>query len=355
MATVAAVVVLATVAGCRDGSGDAESRAESDAAPHTSEVATTTVRADTSTFAEVIDAAGLVTTRTGGEASLAAPAPTRVIRVLVAVGDRVAAGEALVEFEPVLFESALTSAESAHHTAEQAQQRAERLVAAGVMPRRDLEQANALLESARAAALAARRSRQLTILRTPMAGVVTRVSAVRGANVNEQQPLVDIADPDRVDVMLQLAPDVARHVRVGQSVTLRSTSATGAASIGTARVTDIAAMVDSSSRSVAVRVSVLPKFPRLRLGETIFGSIITASQHGAVVIPEKALVPHEEGFRVFVVDSAGVAHARAVIVGGRSAQGVWIQDGVRLGETIVTDGAYGLDDGSAVVRSGTQR
>jgi hypothetical protein len=94
-----------------------------------------------------------------------------------------------------------------------------------------------------------------------------------------------------------------------------------------------------------------PKSGVMRLGESLFGSIVADVHHGAVVIPDQALVPHEEGFRVFVVDSAGVAHARDVTIGGRSGQGVWIREGVRRGETIVTAGAYGLDDGSVVVPS----
>ncbi len=340
-------VLLVIVPGCRDGADDAEQ----ESATHASAVAATTARADTASFSDVVDAVGLVTARPGGEASLAAPAPTRVDRILVAVGDHVAAGDVLLEFEATLFESALLSAESSRLAAEQAQVRAERLVAAGVAPRRELEQANAELEAARAAALAARRARQLSTLRSPIAGVVTRVSAVRGANVNEQQPLVDVADPDRVDVVLQLAPDAARRIRVGQPVELRQSAAAGALSIGAGRVADIAAVVDSATRSVAVRVAVAPKSGVMRLGESLFGSIVADVHHGAVVIPDQALVPHEEGFRVFVVDSAGVAHARDVTIGGRSGQGVWIREGVRRGETIVTAGAYGLDDGSVVVPS----
>ncbi|QJR35747.1 efflux RND transporter periplasmic adaptor subunit [Gemmatimonas groenlandica] len=353
--TLGAVVLLAIFIGCRSGGDDSEATSEADAAPRASAVTATTTRVDTATFTEIVDAVGVVTARMGGEASLSAPAPTRVVRILVTVGDRVTPGQALVEFEPALFEAAWRSTESARETAEQAQVRAERLVAAGVMPRRELEQANAQLASARADALAADRARQLSTLRTPIAGVVTRVAAVRGANVNEQQSLVDIADPDHVDVVLQLAPDVAHRVRVGQPVTLRLNAATGAASIGTGRVADIAALVDSSSRAVAVRVAVQPSSEQRRLGETVFGSIVAESHHGAVVLPEQALVPHEEGYRVFVVDSAGVAHARDVSVGGRSAQGVWIRDGVRRGETVVTAGAYGLDDGSSVVSAGAKR
>jgi hypothetical protein len=68
-----------------------------------------------------------------------------------------------------------------------------------------------------------------------------------------------------------------------------------------------------------------------------------------VTIPAEALVPDGEGFKVFVVDSAGVAHARPVTVGVRTGTLVEIVNGVAAGERVVTYGAYGVDDGAKVV------
>jgi hypothetical protein len=60
-------------------------------------------------------------------------------------------------------------------------------------------------------------------------------------------------------------------------------------------------------------------------------------------------VPDGEGFKVFVVDSAGIAHARPVTVGSRAGAAVEILRGVAAGETVVSYGAYGVDDSSKVV------
>jgi len=49
-------------------------------------------------------------------------------------------------------------------------------------------------------------------------------------------------------------------------------------------------------------------------------------------------------YRVFVVDSAGIAHARAVTVGGRTESLAEILTGLAAGETVVTTGAYGVQD-----------
>jgi multidrug efflux pump subunit AcrA (membrane-fusion protein) len=71
-----------------------------------------------------------------------------------------------------------------------------------------------------------------------------------------------------------------------------------------------------------------------------------------VVIPVEALVPGEEpgSYKVFVVDKTGTARARVVKIGDRTETKVEILDGLKGGETIVTQGAYGLSDSAKVAR-----
>ena len=65
-------------------------------------------------------------------------------------------------------------------------------------------------------------------------------------------------------------------------------------------------------------------------------------------MPVEALVPEGEGFRVFVVDSAGIARARPVVVSGRSEARAEILQGLAAGERVVTTGAYGVTDSAKV-------
>jgi len=87
----------------------------------------------------------------------------------------------------------------------------------------------------------------------------------------------------------------------------------------------------------------------LSIGETIYGEITLATRPNAVVAPIEALVPDGDGFKVFVVDRSGVVHARPVTVGGRTEKVAEINSGLKGGETVVTYGAYGLDDSVKVV------
>jgi RND family efflux transporter MFP subunit len=264
----------------------------------------------------------------------------------------VAAGAPLVEFEVAPFEAAKVGAERALEAAEKANARAQRLSDAGVLPRKDAEVAAADLAAAQANAVTARRARDLMILRAPFAGVVTRQSALLGASVDPSQPLVEVADPLAQDVLLTLSPGDAARVRVGAAVTLLANGGAGTVStdeLGQGRVREISSAVDSASGGVQVRVAVEKRTRTLRFGEAMTGRIAGGVHANALIVPAEALVPNGEGYRVFVVDSAGVAHAADVQVGGRSAAGVWIREGLKPGDKVVGAGAYGMDDLAKVV------
>ena len=292
---------------------------------------------------------GTVAPRPGRYATLSAPGATRVARIFVLAGQRVRQGDSLVEFERAPFEAGARSAEAALTTAQHANDRAVRLGEAGVMARREVEQAAGELAQAQVAAVTARRALELATLRAPLAGVVTTMSAVVGAPVDVAQPLVEVADPSALDVLVGVVPSDAAAVRPGAAVSLAAGEAPGAAAVAEGVVGEVAPAVDTLSRAVSVRVRVTRPARALRIGETLFARIVVATHRDAVTVPAEALVPDGEGFKVFVVDSAGVAHARPVSVGARAGAVAEVLAGVRAGERVVTYGAYGMDDGARVV------
>ena len=313
------------------------------------EVVATVEPAQSQRFVETVDAVGIVAPRIGHLASLAAPAPTRVSKVFVAAGARVSAGDALVEFEQAPFDAAVRSADAVLVTAQQAADRARRLADAGVSARREAEVAASELAQAQANAQAAHLARDRSTLRSPIAGVVTRISAVLGANADASQSLVEVADPSSLDVTLTLSPVDAGRVHAGQGVALHDGASATGKPVASGRVSDVAASVDTSSRGVLARVEITSGTGTLRIGATVFGRITVAEHANAVTVPLEALVPTGEGFKVFVVDDKGIAMSREVKIGGRSDKGAWVKEGLKTGENVVTTGAYGVDDSTKVV------
>jgi RND family efflux transporter MFP subunit len=303
----------------------------------------------TQPFFETLGTIGAVEPRAGHVALLSAPAPTRVTQVFVSAGKIVSRGTTLVALDQSILREAARASDAALVAAQRTHERARTLSAAGILPRKDLEQATADLAKARADVANQRRILQLSILRSPIAGVVTKMNAVLGAAVDTNQPLVEVADPTSVDILLSVGPTEAATVHPGAKVNIRSGEKATGEVLGVGTVLDVAGIIDSASRSVSVRVRAATTTRPLRLGETIYGEITLATRENAVVAPIDALVPDGDGFKVFVVDQSGIAHARPVTVGGRTDKVAEIKSGLRGGETIVTYGAYGLDDSVKVV------
>ena len=331
----------AALVGCRKAGG-------ADDAGHT--VGVRTAVAVARAFPQTVSAIGTVTPRPGHFAELSAPAATRVARIEVAPGQRVARGDVLVEFERAPFEAAARSAEAALVVAQAAHDRAVRLAEAGVVPRRDVDQSAAELAQAQSSAVTARRALELAALRAPLAGVVTRMTAVLGQPVDASQVLVEVVDPDALDIVFAVSAEAAARVRVGAEVTMTAGDYEHGAPLGSGVVAGVAAALDSVSRAVQVRARLANPARPLRIGETVVGRIITGVHEGAVAIPAECVVPEGDGFKVFVIDAGGLARARAVTIGARADSLVEITSGLTAGETVVTYGAYGMEDSVKVVR-----
>ncbi len=340
-----ALLGLLLLAGCRRGdSGDA-AKNEVPAV-----VGARTALATRQPFAETADAIGTVVVRAGHMAALGAPSPSRIARVYVTAGQHVSLGQPLVELEQAPFLAATRSAQAAVAVADQAHARAERLSQEGIVPRKDVEQAAAEQAKAQADLAAAQRAEQLSVLRAPLAGVVTRMTAALGAAADPSQPLVEVADPTALDILLNVTPAMAARIKPGARVAISAGERSAGEPLGEGRVADVAGIVDTATRSVAVRVRAAATRRALRIGETVFGRIDVGTRPAAVTVPLEALVPEGEGFKVFVVDSAGIAHARLVVVGGKSDRVAEITEGLAAGERVVTYGAFGVQDSAKIVQ-----
>ena len=340
----AALPLVVSVAGCKGGvaSGEADKGAAAVVGVETAPVTK-------GPFTETLGAIGTVVPRPGHVAALSAPQPARITHVFVAAGQHVTQGQPLVELDQTPFRTATQAAEAALTAAESANDRQQRLASEGIIPRKDAEQAAAEVAKARADAATARRAEQLSMMRAPLGGVVTRMSAVLGSTADVTQPLVEVADPAALDILLSVTTNDASRLRIGAKVSLTAgQNATGDA-LGVGSVVDIGGSVDTSSRSVNVRVQAPTTRRPLRISEIVFGQIGVVVHPNALTVPLEALVPDGEEFKVFVVDSAGTAHERKVSVGGRSDKVAEITQGLTGEERVVTYGAYGVSDSAKVV------
>jgi len=338
--------LVSLLAACAPSAGSDEKEVKSDVQ---AVVGARTAVAAVQPFQLSVTALGTIAPRPGSFAAMSAPAPTRVARIFVAAGQAVERGTPLVEFERAPFDAAARSAQATVTTAQHAHDRAVRLAQAGILPQKDVDQAAGDLAQAQSTLVTAQRAQELATLHAPIAGVVTRMAAVVGASVDVSQTLVEVADPAALDVVFDLTPADVAPVHPGQPVAIWAGEAARGDPFGAATVSAVAAALDSATRAVEVRARITRASRPLKLGESVFGRIAVGVHPRAVSVPIEALVPEGDGFKVFVVDRGGIAHAQQVTIGARSETAAEITAGLKGGETVVTYGAFGVEDSAKIV------
>lgn len=192
------------------------------------------------------------------------------------------------------------------------------------------------------------------VVRAPFAGTVTEQFQHQGDFANPATKMLTVADPSVLIVKTEVSEATASTLKAGDPVKiiaddLPSQSFTGSISL-------VGRGADAQSRSVEVWVLVPNPAGRLRPNGVARAVIAAQAVQNAVVIPTAAVTldaANGNSGTVMVVDAKSIAHEVHVTTGIRSGGRTQIISGLSGGETVVTEGNYGLPDGTKVALPGT--
>jgi membrane fusion protein (multidrug efflux system) len=114
---------------------------------------------------------------------------------------------------------------------------------------------------------------------------------------------------------------------------------------GTISIIDRA--VDAQTGTIKMRISFPNPDHTLRAGMSGTLLVQSSSTEKSILIPFKAITEQLGEFFVYVVDSAKVSQ-RKVFLGKQVNKNIIVKDGLKVGETIVTEGVQNLREGSAI-------
>lgn len=180
-------------------------------------------------------------------------------------------------------------------------------------------------------------------LRAPFPGVVLSADTVAGEVVEAGKVLFVVVDPSRVWVTLNLGPEEARGVKVGQKVFFRPD---GSPREHPASVVWIGPAVDEATRTLPVRAAAENNAGALRASSLGRGRVVLREEPAALVVPHGAVHTFQGRALVFVRDPdflkpAGpkAFHARVVKTGGRDDRHSEILAGLAAGDIVATTGS----------------
>ncbi len=306
------------------------------------------------------------------------PRAEGVIRkVLVALGERVAAGQPLLELESAGLgeaESSYLEAEATLRLARKALDRQAALREEGISSEKEYLAARQESESAGIRAQAAAdKLRRLglglaeieglgkagpsaaqgrLVIRSPAAGTILDMHAVPGEAARPDQNIFTIGDLSHLwvwaDVYEGQVGQVLAHEHHGDMrATVTAKAFPGEAFPAT--VDFVAPSMDEKTRTLKVRVGVPNPKGRLRAGMFVNVALYLPSGTDALVVPRAALLADDGRSFVFVRHHGDYWVRRPVETGRTSGDQVEVTKGLTDGETVATEGCFLLK--SDVLRS----
>jgi membrane fusion protein (multidrug efflux system) len=292
-------------------------------------------------------------------------------------GDLVKAGQVLFQIDPKPFQVQLDAA-NGELRAQQARlstatanlNRIRPLAAQNALPQADLDRAQGEFDAATAAVYSAHAkvkeaelNLSYTTIRTPVTGLTSRSLQREGAYVNslsESARLTYVAAIDPIWVNFSVSQNaqarakdmIAKKQMVPpkeQAYEVEIVLADGSVYPHTGRINFADPSFSQDTGSFLVR-AVMPNAKRdLRPGMFVTARLKGAVRPDAVVVPQLAVQQGSNGHLVYVVNEAGIAEVRPVIVGDYLGdRDIVILEGLKAGDRVVVDNVLKVVPGQPV-------
>lgn len=297
-------------------------------------------------FSDAIRAIGTAQAR---ESIVITPKAADTIRAIrFDSGDRVRAGQVLVEMSNVEQAASLDEARAANQAAQEELRRFQELFERGFASQARLDTVRAAAEAA-AARLDAGQSRIADrTLRAPFAGIVGLRVASPGQFVRPGDQIGTLDDVSEIKLDFDVSEIQIARLRSGVAISARTAAYPDRAFTGV--IANVDSRVDPTTRTVRVR-AMLPN----RDGALHPGMLLTvevrSNPREALAVPEIAVLEQADGAFVFRVKQ-GAAEQVRIEPGQRSGGMTEVLAGLEAGDLVITEGVQSVRPGQPVQTQG---
>ena len=271
--------------------------------------------------------------------NITAQAGGRLKQLLVKVGDRVGAGQAVARMEATQASQAqIQLADAKTNFA-----RMDELYKVGGVSKAQWEQAKSAVDQAK---LAYGNAAENTVLRSPISGFVTAKNYDNGDMTSPQLPVVVIQQIAPVKAVIGVSEQYYSYLKKGAAATL-SVDALGEETFSGV-VTNIFPTLDPVTHTVSTEIEVANKDLKLRPG--MYARVhLDFGTKEALTVPDKAIVRQAgSGARYVYVFSGGKAIYRAVELGQQQGDLYEVVSGLNAGDQVIISAPSNLKNGLSV-------
>ncbi len=294
------------------------------------------------------------------EATIRAEVSGAVLQTYVDQGTRVSAGTVLARLDDTAIRDAylsarsgVTSAQTSADVAKRELERAQKLVAAGAIADRDVENARrasiaaeSQLADAKARYSAAEQQLAKTTIKAPFAGVVSVKSVNAGDLATPGTALFTVVDPTSMRLEGSVPADQLSSVRLGMPVNFTVQGYPGRSFTG--HITRINPVADPVTRQVRILASI-PNDGNTLVGGLFAEGHVASEARTGIVIPLNAVNQKDFVPTVTLVRN-GRTEKAAVTLGlqNSGSETVEITKGLAVGDTVLVGGAQGIAPNTVV-------
>jgi RND family efflux transporter MFP subunit len=247
----------------------------------------------------------------------------------------------------------VTAASNSADIARRELERSEKLLAAGAIAERDIEQArrnsiaaNAALADARARLSTASKQVGNTVITAPISGIVSDRPVSAGDVVQPGAALFTVVDPSSMRLEGSVPAEDLAQVRIGAPVTFTVNGYPGRTFTG--KVSRVNPQADPTTRQVRVVITIPNSEGRLVGGLFATGRLASDSRTG-MVVPATAVDARSNVPAVFRVKASKVERVPVTLgIRDDETERIEIASGVQVGDTLLLGAAQGLTPGTVV-------
>jgi membrane fusion protein (multidrug efflux system) len=294
------------------------------------------------------------------EAVLRAQVSGSVLQTYADQGQTVNAGTVLARIDASGIQDAYTSARaglvSARNAADVAAKdlaRNEKLLAAGAIAERDIDQsrrssiaAQAALEDANSRLASAEKAYRSTTVMAPFSGVVSERPVSAGDVVQPGTALFTVVDPSSMRLEASVPAEQLASIRIGVPVSFTVSGYPGRQFVG--RITRINPTADPTTRQVRIYVSIPNEGRSLVGGLFANGRMSTATKMG-LVVPQSAVDVRGTIPSVMRVKQGKVEKVQVQVgLTDKTSETIEVLSGLQAGDTLLLGAAQGITPGTLI-------
>ncbi|MGK0297622.1 MAG: membrane fusion protein (multidrug efflux system) [Gammaproteobacteria bacterium] len=301
-----------------------------------------TVTVETIKYREIIDSIESIGTTLANESvSITSKITDTVSQVHFEDGDHVKSGQILLEMTNSEESALLAEAQANLDDARRQLNRQSDLDIKGLTAKSTIDEAKAREEAAQARfnAITARMNDRL--IRAPFSGILGFREVSPGTLLTSNTVITTLDDISIIKLDFSVPEIYLGTIKQGFKIISQSDSWKDQTFDGV--IDTISSRIDPITRAVMVRASINNDEELLRPGMLMIVKIVIDVRQ-ALVIPESAFIQTGSESYVYIAGDDGFAHRRVIKIGARKYGYVEVVDGLKSGESVITEGGFKLRD-----------